>query len=505
MTVRRRVHAAKDDFAIEADRLKKKNCRFRMFRRKRERVIKIRDYGPLWAGAQHSPHEFSAPFRWQDENGFIGPEEQSSIELCAQMCLDSHAAGRWLGDSVDWRESRIENHMSADGLLTWPSFAGFVREYIWQEVLREGTRKNYRHLLEQIARWSGPVTSAKIRNWVEQTDPKEELGAYRNRRDLIGKIHHSGAMPLEDLWQEMGEQIKKIKGGRGKKKRDFNRLKPRAIPADETFERWFDAFPQELLLLRTVFVLIAVYGLRPHEVWHIDWLRESGIAHIRYGKTGPRILNPVPMRWVERYDLPQRWKEAMAWMRTNSKLFIKPWPRDSKAPVFLPGERLQPWIAEIDSIEDCWNSDQLGEQVASWMRAPGVPELWGETAEGRGERTDGKSRAISYDPRHAFAIRCYLSPETSHESDEVFAKWMGHTVDVHKDTYRRWMPLERQARAAEEAQERRVDRMSEASLDAPLNSKKSAADAAPLAIDEATWKEFQEFQKFKAFQAMQHS
>ena len=431
-----------DVFDIEAQRLRKKNCRFRMFRRQRERVIKIRDYGPVWEGERKDPLEFSAPFRWQDENHHIGPEEKQSIEQCAQMCIDSERNGRWLGETIDWRASPLDGHIAADGLISWPSFIKYVRDFTWENVTNEGTRKNYRGPFNEMANWTGPVTSARIEAWVYKTDPDEELGAWVNKRSIVGKMVESKAMPgLKDLHKEMGKDIDRLKGGQGKKQKNYNRLEPRAIPKDGEFEKWFDSFPPELENLRTIMVMIAVYGLRPHEVWHIDWLRESGIAHLEFGKTGERVVQPVPTEWVTKYDLPNKWKQAQAWMRENSKIFAKPWPTDAEQPVFLPGDRLIPWVAVIDNVRNCWNSFQLGEQIAVWLQRPGVPELWGKAEKKFQERGDGYAKARSYDPRHAFAIRCFDHPETIGEETKVFADWMGHSTEVHESTYLRWMPI----------------------------------------------------------------
>jgi len=500
----RRVSSQKDAFAIRNDALRKMGCRFRMTKRKRIRVIRILDYKPVWEGLRKHPVEFASPFRWQDEDWLTGPNEIKAIKECAQLCEESHEAGRWLGTRIDWRHHSIDVESGASGLLSWSSFAHYVMDYIDRELVREGSKKNYVGFLNKMASWSGPVMSARIEQWIEETDPTQHLGAYKNKRDLINKITQSKAMPLDDLYQRMVEQVAKVEGGHGRKRKAVDRQKPRAIPRDEDFERWLDAFPVHLAPLRTVFALIATYGLRPHEVWHLDWIRDTGIAHIRFGKTGERILTPVPFRWVQRYSLPDQLQQAQRWMRSHSKVFTRPWPKRSAEPVFHPGDRLVPLIERRNGLMDCWNSEELGEQIAVWMEMAGVPELWGETVEGRGEREDGLSRARSYDPRHAFAIRCYLSEETMTEPDQAFADWMGHSLNVHKDTYRRWIPLERQVEATEARLQRRTERLAGKTFKDSYQEKGAATEVATPSMDEATYREFLEFQKFKAFQAMQN-
>ena len=57
--------------------------------------------------------------------------------------------------------------------------------------------------------------------------------------------------------------------------------------------------------------MVSTYGLRPHELWHIDGLPDGhglitvGVAarHIKVTKTGFRAAVPLPEAWVERYGL----------------------------------------------------------------------------------------------------------------------------------------------------------------------------------------------------------
>jgi len=506
-----------DEFGVEAGTLSAlgKNCRFRMVRRKRNFVIRILDYKPVWDKQRKTPLEFGTEFAWQNKLGWTTEAEIEQIRACADLCRKSHAAGYWLGTTYEERrKASSSTTLPTGGVLNWGTFADRIEAYVHRQPTKIGSKKNYIGFLNTFRTWQGAVTSTKISSWLAES---VSIGALNNRRDFISLINKSGFMDLNKDYQKLKERIAALKGPEGhqkeghQKQREKNRQKPRAIPSDVQIEAWLDSMSD--VGMRTTFALICTYGLRPHEVWHIDWLRESGIGHIRFGKTGDRTVAPVPARWAQKYKLSENLGKAQAWMHAHAKVHLKPWPKawadmGLQGPVFKSGDKLKPWILSTNGVEDCENRPELGDQVAAWMKQVGTPDLWGETPEGETSERQvmkngvivNESRARSYCPRHAFAIRCYLSPETSHEADTTFAKWMGHDVAVHVDTYRRWMPVGRVAQAEEEAQQRRQDRLAESTLDVYISwaSKQEAratSGEAALAMDEQTLTAFQAMQK----------
>jgi hypothetical protein len=85
----------------------------------------------------------------------------------------------------------------------------------------------------------------------------------------------------------------------------------RRIPSTAAIQEWLDQVVEEDPLWGWVFAMVATYGLRPHEVWHIDGLPDRdglitiGVAarHIKVTKTGFRAAVPLPAEWIERYQL----------------------------------------------------------------------------------------------------------------------------------------------------------------------------------------------------------
>lgn len=81
----------------------------------------------------------------------------------------------------------------------------------------------------------------------------------------------------------------------------------RVIPSDEDLQQVIDKIgnPQ----WRWIAALLATYGLRPHEVFYLDFSRmdEDGLLLVKDGtKTNHRQVLPCLPDWVERWELPEQ-------------------------------------------------------------------------------------------------------------------------------------------------------------------------------------------------------
>ncbi|MDX1977145.1 MAG: hypothetical protein SFT94_05680 [Pseudanabaenaceae cyanobacterium bins.68] len=79
-------------------------------------------------------------------------------------------------------------------------------------------------------------------------------------------------------------------------------LKVRDIPDDDdllTIVKEIDN-----LSWRWVFSLMLIYGLRPHECWHVklDYPRVNVLENT---KTGARVVYPIPEKWIKELDLEE--------------------------------------------------------------------------------------------------------------------------------------------------------------------------------------------------------
>lgn len=128
-----------------------------------------------------------------------------------------------------------------------------------------------------------------------------------------------------------------------------------------------------------VYGMLAVYGLRPHEVFHLDLERlAQGEKALRVleGKTGARIVYPFPLDWWNRWRL---------------------------------------WEINAPPITANSNS-HFGNRVNQYFRRSKIP-------------------FHAYDLRHCFAVRTMWAGLNL----TLAAQQLGHSVAIHTDLYHRWI------------------------------------------------------------------
>jgi len=151
--------------------------------------------------------------------------------------------------------------------------------------------------LEDVQRFA-LHTSESLKAHLE--DPSEPLlpmathrQGFRQKREVVSLLRRAGfaALAPEELSHE-------LKGLVNRKKQALVAAgqSRRRIPSTEVIQDWLNAVMEEDPLWGWVFAMVASYGLRPHEVWHVDGLPDDnglitvGVAarHIKVTKTGFR-------------------------------------------------------------------------------------------------------------------------------------------------------------------------------------------------------------------------
>lgn len=170
-----------------------------------------------------------------------------------------------------------------------------------------------------------------------------------------------------------------------------SRPKKRDLPADEEIV-------EAILQLKNpewhrVAGILATYGLRPHEIFHLDTQAlESGqslsIKVLENTKTGERTVPPLYPEWIEQFNLRDKQLPQVS-------------GRDNRA---------------------------LGASVGKHFRAKGMPFR-------------------PYDLRHCWAVRAlrFGVPVS------LAAKWMGHSVEIHTETYQAWISEEMETEVYEKS------------------------------------------------------
>jgi integrase len=261
---------------------------------------------------------------------------------------------------------------------------------------------------------------------------------FRQKREVVSLLRRAGfgVIAPEELSNE-------LKGMVNRKKQALVAAgqSRRRIPTTEAIQEWLDQVMGEDPLWGWVFAMVATYGLRPHEVWHIGSLPDdNGLItvgeaahHIKVTKTGFRAAVPLPAAWVERYGLGgAHGEERLAELRARHR------------PKYV-NEEGQPFDPARDAVKRCDNNERLGAICCHKLRscdARAEFELrhklyaWVETTPAQGGRKaqKRKERCVPYDLRHAFAIR---ARECTSWSYADVAAVMGHSPEVHRRTYLR--------------------------------------------------------------------
>ena len=151
------------------------------------------------------------------------------------------------------------------------------------------------------------------------------------------------------------------------------RAKPRDLPADAMIQDWYDQIPDPQW--QWFYGMLATYGLRPHEAFHIDFDLYP-IATVTDGKTGARRVWACYPEWCDRFDLQ----------------------------IIFPPKI----IAK--------NNTELGAKAGRYFKRIGLP-------------------FNLYDLRHCWAVRTLeFGLDLS-----LAAQQMGHSVQVHSDLYHAWI------------------------------------------------------------------
>ena len=220
--------------------------------------------------------------------------------------------------------------------------------------------KDYRLSFNRLAP-DVPLTSERILELVKSIKPDS-----KSRRRFC--------MALGALARFAGVEVDL---GRFKGNYSLSKTKRRELPEDAVIQEWRSRFTNPAW--QWVYGMLAVYGLRPHEVFHLDLERlaqgEKGLR-VLDGKTGARLVFPFPLIWWEEWRL---------------------------------------WEVDLPKITANSNS-HFGNRVNQYFRRNQVP-------------------FHAYDLRHCFAVRTMRMGLNL----TLAAQQLGHSVAIHTDLYHRWI------------------------------------------------------------------
>ena len=327
-------------------------------------------------------------------------DSDADIAACAAQCIAASQGKGWGGTS------KPTAHQIA---LTWELLAESALANLQARVARIGSRKNAEGHLREIAKMGGPVTAKALERWALQRDPVIQPSAFRNRIETISHINKAGDLRLDETLINLKAQKPT---GAAKKEQERQAQKVKAIPTDQVLEEWLDGlegFEQWTL------ALIATYGLRPSEAWHVVSIDKDGWVHVPgdgLTKTEEHFAPPQPAHWVDRYDLRKNFKKHQAKLNETWAIVWE----------------------ERGGLRIPTNNSVVTNSLYHRLYKKRIPQLLVK-----------EEWVRPYDLRHSYAIRCETSsdPELVATPSEEFAKWLGHTLEIHRRVYLAWMTAER--------------------------------------------------------------
>lgn len=343
-------------------------------------------------------------------------ESLEDVEEALARCLEAERLGHWPGEGEAG---------GAAPRITFAQLAERTLRHV-EGRLKASSSAHMRGHLRQLAQIQGHVTVDRLRAWVLEVPPSS-LSAYEKRLGTLSAMDQvlqadAGLAVLFDLQELLGELRRlRPKGGELKRIRQATQ-KPKAIPTDAQLQDWLDAIADPLL--QWVYALVATYGLRPSEAWHVLPIDADGWITVpgdQITKTATHVAPAVPMAWVRRYRLREEFERRQGELRERWKI---QWAE-------LGGRRLPN------------NNTSLSNYLYKQFQLRGQEKLWAKAWDG-----DGLDWCRPYDLRHAYAVRCWSHPEVRRVPMVEHAEWMGHGLELHRRTYLRWMTPEVRAAAA---------------------------------------------------------
>jgi hypothetical protein len=270
-----------------------------------------------------------------------------------------------------------------------------------------------------------------------QEDPRQQLirREYNSRGfyGVVQMVNYLAQRGVPIATSELQSKLERLKRGAGK----LRAPAPRHIPRTEDLQTWLDRLVEVDPLRGWVMAMIAAYGLRGHEVWHIDRLpgevaADAGVIEVgsfqsrgdgTETKTGHRFALPLPADWLSRYRLNdlEHARSMLAELRRRHPIKT---------------------VERPDGTVQFFNNSDLAIVLAHWLRNRGredreIPvKLFGyhqpRQLPGKPKPKAKRERCKLYDLRHAWALR---AKATTTWSTAVKAASMGHSEAVHANRY----------------------------------------------------------------------
>jgi len=340
-------------------------------------------------------------------------------------------------------------------ILENPESAIIELNYDWEQI-RDLTRKhmlnknkgidgNVNGDLNKLVKLNPPFEWQAIKSWVYEK--KLESNMFRVRLDSLTQIRLA-------LMNQYGEEPHWLKESETKKIRELHKLafgkenkfvssekSVRAIPTKEELEEWLNSLDPKFKLEKFCIACQVNYGLRNHELHHASIIKTTNIEEGLYQghlyvpgewrtKSFEHWVWPLFPDWIDKFNLMDDFEELRGQLRERIKpKIVSAFNKEEK---WIEGNPQDPGVAV--------NNRALGSWITKRMKNY-LPPLMGNVpkADGLPDRTYKSQRITPYDLRHTWAVRMASSKHCQGITDEQAAKAMGHSLEVHRKIYQKWI------------------------------------------------------------------
>mgnify|MGYP003147764899 FL=1 len=340
-------------------------------------------------------------------------------------------------------------------ILENPESAIIELNYDWERI-RDLTRKhmlnknkgidgNVNGDLNKLVKLNLPFEWQAIKAWVYEK--KLESNMFRVRLDSLTQIRLA-------LMNQYGEEPHWLQESETKKLRELHKLafgkenkfvssekSVRAIPTKEELEEWLHSLDAKFRLEKFCIACQVNYGLRNHELHHASLIEKSNIEEGLYKshlyvpgewrtKSFEHYVWPLYPDWIEQFNLMRDFQEMQNQLRERVKIKIV--SAFDKSEKWKEGNPQDPGV--------CINNRVLGSWITKRMKIY-LPPLMGNVpkADGLPDRDFKAQRITPYDLRHTWAVRMASSSHCKGITDEQAARAMGHSLEVHRKIYQKWI------------------------------------------------------------------
>lgn len=224
----------------------------------------------------------------------------------------------------DWRRfSDVEIPVNPEGTI------GHLAQQLEQQKRHRVTPYTWKYAYEALIATlplDQPISEELLYQWILERDPDNST---------MRKKYVTIARSLLDLAGLSDHRVKKLAG-----EIITEAINPRDLIEDSEIEALWLQVWEEDRSWGWVYGMLATYGLRNHELFHLDLSKFPDVRVLQHTKTGERTVPPLYPEWVEKFkltgacNLPSRLRFAAE--EPNEKLGRKITNRFSKSGLHTP-------------------------------------------------------------------------------------------------------------------------------------------------------------------------